>query len=340
VIAVLLAVALSTLTYKFIEKPIRFGLRSIHIYYRNGALFLSMMMIVFFGCISYANNGLDMRQFAKNYQFIYQQLQWDKWLDLNCLNTYKQTPCLLSGSEPKVFIWGDSHANHLYPGLVKVSKEDILATGVCPPLLDIEMRVTKNQKSHFCISENFPRKNLNIIESNPNLKTIILASYWSPLLTGKIENANERASWGSYKLVSNIADEENLLSEDLVYRGLARLINAIPADRKILFVRDAPSLSVDIRGKCLQRLANDKKLWEECAISRSIYLKQRLKETELVEKLQRDFPRVLIIDPINQFCDENNCYLVKDGIVRLRDHHHLSKSGSELVSQEIILHLK
>lgn len=73
----------------------------------------------------------------------------------------------------------------------------------------------------------------------------------------------------------------------------------------------------------------------DCVIPREQYEFQRAKENLFIKKIKIELSNVLIFDPINQFCDQTSCYLIKNGKAIFRDHNHISMYGSGLLGNEI-----
>ena len=66
-----------------------------------------------------------------------------------------------------------------------------------------------------------------------------------------------------------------------------------------------------------------RKEWEE----RQKYISERKNEIS---------DEVTIINPSDLFCDENSCYVVRDGVALYFDNHHMSVAGASLVAEEVI----
>jgi len=141
--AILLAIALAWLTYKLVEKPIRFGARS-----RASVTVLCLLMLVigYVGYAAYERDGYGSR-LPKIISAATKFNVTDEWRLHKCFlededsNTGFIDDCLDRDKKPLIFLWGDSYAAALYPGL-KALKETRgvgiaqFTASACPPLMD------------------------------------------------------------------------------------------------------------------------------------------------------------------------------------------------------------
>jgi len=185
---VLVAIALAWLTYAFVEKPIRWGRWS-----RKGSravlpLVLAMTVSGVLGCTIYANGGMEgygyrspeKSAFAEYFKdaapdwhyFTEHHLLQNLRKDCDFYNTeemmvghstdipreHLSDSCYKRDTTRKkaVFLWGDSHAQHLYYGLNRQMPKDwqvmIVATSGCTPALVDEAHVAPRQS---CSTSNF-----------------------------------------------------------------------------------------------------------------------------------------------------------------------------------------
>lgn len=178
--AVIAAFILATLTYHFIEKPLRYGSR---LKLKTTGLCLGMVVVGVIGIWIVQNSGISQR-FPPLIQGII-SLKYDTTA------AYREKTCFLkennesvfgdcvSGAKdaasPSLFLWGDSHAAHLYPGIshtfASTHRITQLTSGGCPPILNYAMKERPN-----CISINneiFER----IKKERPT--RVIMSAVWS-----------------------------------------------------------------------------------------------------------------------------------------------------------------
>ena len=331
VAAVALSIVLAWLTYRFVERPIRFGKGGKS---KATILVVAMVVVGFLGYGTYKSDGFVERSIVTNNRFLL-DLEWPYWTDQECADRYNVSPCQVSNSSPQLMIIGDSHGNHLYPGLVAALRSNlgVYSGGTCTPVQGIKIYVNNNP-GHPCKVNNYLPHNFKILDNNPSIETVVISSHWRPVLDGKTLNAEEGDGWSGLRVASIYPEESGLSAEDLIYKGLKRTILKL-LDRKvdILFVRDTPDFDVDIRDLCAKRFssfdAND------CRLPRDLFDLRKVRENRLVERLKSDFPSLKVFDPFNIFCNSIKCDLVIDSNPLYRDNHHLSKYGSELLGKAI-----
>jgi hypothetical protein len=121
--AVLLSVVLAWLTYRFIERPIRFGK---HWRLKVKMMVFTLAVIGSIGYWVYREDGLHSRAIITHNEKVNLLLEgtfWKYTANENCVKNFGNTFtswCMLSedSQEPTILLLGDSFANNLYPGLV------------------------------------------------------------------------------------------------------------------------------------------------------------------------------------------------------------------------------
>ncbi len=172
----LLSFLLAVLTYKFIECKIRYRKEKIV----PPLLLLIFISIGFAGFLIYKKDGL-INRFSKELSPIFylksnaQEMRYEKCFlnDKGQDSSSFQEECFEGNykNKPLIFLWGDSHAAHLYPGLLSLQQANHgfglaqFNVGSCPPILGNEFAYLGNK---FCKKNNdyiFQK----IISLKPNL---------------------------------------------------------------------------------------------------------------------------------------------------------------------------
>ena len=182
-LGLLIAVALSYLTYRFIEKPIRFGKSPKWQQRKTIALIIVMLAIGGVGYNTHARDGLAFR-FSKAIQSLL-RYRYDGYKEAVREGTCDLLPYQSQGDfsdcgvtrdmkKKTIFLWGDSHAAHLYSGLHTQFGGDFniiqRTASNCPPIIGLEVRYI-----NFCKTIN--DANLELIR-NEKPDIVILSANW------------------------------------------------------------------------------------------------------------------------------------------------------------------
>ena len=317
--AVLLSFLLAWATYRFVEQPIRTGGRT---RLKTAGLCAALTAIGAVGALVFIDAGVPSRQVSQMNARVERNLAWDYWADEACVARFKETPCQVNAEHPQVMLLGDSHANSLYPGLTQIDHPLLVVwVGACGPLDSVDQEVTRNADKFACTGKNYVGVNERILETLPSIRVVVISAVWRRYITGEVRNDREREEWGSLNLVAKLPEEKDLSRVDLMVNGLARTVfYAKSLGKTVIFVRDVPDIAEELRSHC--------KLDRDCSIPRAEVDQRRAAENELLKRLLERYPDLLVFDPLPRLCDAERCYLMRDGHLLYRDHHHLSLDGS------------
>lgn len=335
IIAVFTATILSWLTYQLIEKPVRFKITRKE---KPLALFLIMAIIGVTGFSIFKDDGISSRSIMTTLT-----------QKSNELNTYQLTGCknndLLSQdmswcnktdeSKPEdIVLWGDSHAEHLFPGIKHVSEQNWLLLGrhSCPPILGAKAWLTNTSKDSC---ERANNKAMEMILQS-NVKTVVLASLGNLYISTNGITPEHALINDSNPNNRYVIGEENdvTLKRELFTAAMIRSVRTLlDAGKHVIIVKDTPEFLVDPRA-CLIRPFKISK--QNCDIQTSQFEERSTEYNALLAELKAMSADVKVFDPSSLFCDEKNCTQSDSEHEYFRDGHHLSEAGSIKVASALI----
>ncbi len=326
--AVVAAVLLAWVTYRYIEPPLRYGKHSTA---KAVGLFVVLAAIGFGGYALYKSNGFPQR--------IAQETTEVAQIDLKKLRGESQArceaiflewkkqdqKCLLQDEDGKnsIAILGDSHANHLFDGLATVQSKysvEIYPGNCAAPLLDITTRANDlhdgepRGEAYLRHKDAYER-----IAQNPAIRAVVLA----------------HRPWCSGAGIIDHRHPEEKDAAKILRDGLTRTFEMMQkSGKKVIVLLDDPQLPFN-PSRCVVRPFLGGK---ECQFPRDNWNNRPFKK--LYESAVRDvaphFSNVTIIDLADTLCDKTTCYAVRNHAVLYRDDNHLSDAGSRLVAPVIV----
>lgn len=334
---VLLAFLLAWLTYRWVERPIRFGRKT---WVKTAALCVTLLCIVAFGSYVRLMQGMPERIADKRLD---QQLAWpvDKSGIMECLRAHpwaKGGYCQFTyRGQPDVVVIGDSHASHLFLGLDEALKQKgghalLLGKPGCLPFLDTDSHSSKLALE--CMRT--VNAGLKMAAAEPSVHTVILAGRW-PVYFHGVGFGDEGQNQGLHLEAASLPPGTS--NAELFERGLQRTLEyLLEHGKKVVFVMSVPELGFDPRGcfdietPLVTRHANP----VPCAVSRSEYDNRVIGYRTAVDAVLARFPAVSVFDPQPQLCDANSCRAMQAGTLLYLDDDHLSVAGSRLLGRSVV----
>ena len=326
--AVGIAILLAWITYRLVEKPVRFGAKG-----RPATVVLTLLMLAlgFLGYNTYVRDGLEFRNkvFQQNKgQIKYQESFYENDICRQMHPDFRGFYCFVTDADrPTIQILGDSHANRLVMGLTKFTDEKILQIGHhgCPPFIDIAAVEPGLTQDECAESTNYA---INFAANTASIKTVVM-TFAGAKYIGE----------GRYFEVSERGRPRSTFTNETLAKAMRKTFDQLRAKGKgIVFVYDNPEISFDPNtcidgGRPLRLIRRDVR--NPCGITRDEFVKSQQEYRSLVQSVLKDYPDIKVVDAAAATCDNALCYGVKDGAVLYRDGNHLSFGGSLLVGREI-----
>lgn len=309
---VLISIFLAWITYKFVEKPIRFSKKNSVVF----ILLAFMTILLFAGILIERNQGFSIR-YPKIYQKLlidHDEIEYKKWhQSIREKRCFLETDadqkfsgeCVESG-KPLIAIFGDSHAASLYPGLKNLQETEKFGIAqftqsACPPLLKINSPARRN-----CLY-----KNEEIIEILKELKPEILILH---------------AAWkhGNYPLTNEQLSE-------LVKSTFEKYKEIFP-NTKIIVISTVPWWSISLKRVILRafKLSANKNELPDVMQKAELH-----NDVDLVLKKWADFYGFNYISPVDLLCKEDKCLTrINEELIAI-DNSHFSVEGSKYFIERI-----
>ncbi|VVP59442.1 hypothetical protein PS903_05949 [Pseudomonas fluorescens] len=329
--AVLLSIVLAWLTYKLVERPIRFGGHNKKKLY---TLSLLMMICGITGYITFKVDGFESREgLRKTAGFVELTKEYPHmpYRNETCDSLHSELKslffCLISKkSPPEVLILGDSHSNQYYKSLSrKLPNMSVMNLGIqrCLPFSSATYMSTNNCEPKIAAAIKFA------IEA-PSIKTIYVAGYWSSLASGGFAVENE-----NYRQPRPLTDKD---ASSFVEAGKKFLSIMANSGKEIIFINDVPDLNFNVRSCFDSRplVIEKKKIRDKCGISRSIYNERYKVYADMLSTLTTNTPSVKVYNPIGLFCDNELCKATIDGKPLYYNSDHLTIFGADLVVDDLL----
>lgn len=332
-LALVLSLILSVLTYAVVERRIRF----------LGWKYTSVLLVVVVLVISavsmniYSRNGLsfrlrgnqsEMNIFEWRTRGLHYSSECERSLDVGSEVTF----CLRSTKAPPgVALVGDSHANHLYHGLAERFSSDSrslinIGIGGCHPYYDFELYASG--VAHGCAAK--MNAVIDYVVREKSIHTVILSSHHTL--------SEFEARGGKFELAyRGLRDRSNLATYQAALANTLSMLLA--AGKKVVFVLDVPIQQINPKS-CLQRKIlplREVSGPERCTLSPAEFEKDYSTYKRLVLDVLVKYPDILVWNIPDALCNQSGCPIIRDEKILYRDRNHLSLEGSLFVGERFSL---
>lgn len=309
---VLASFVLATMTYHWLEKPVRKLPRKWSI----AALLACMVLLGLLGKNIFDREGLaDIRyrgMIALNSDAQKDFMDWEKSglvTEKTCDIPFQfpgRSYCVKKHPElpPSAAVIGDSHAFHAYWGLAEVldqAGENLIGIGrgACVPFVDYAL----GSDTDLC--QPHINRMLAYAADDPKIKKVFL------IFRGRY-----------------LPNQAGAVAAQQFHDGLERTLRRLQdAGKQVYYFLPVVETGFDPR-LCLGGLPFGRQSPQSCALSRSADAGHfQLLYKEAVAVLAR-YPKVQLIDPNNYLCQGDACPVVREGRAMFKDENHLSYPGS------------
>jgi peptidoglycan/LPS O-acetylase OafA/YrhL len=329
------ALLLATLTYRYIELPMRSLLRP-----RTAVIGLgSIMAVLSFASLGVlASDGFPHRPALGYVTVAEAQMKREPDADESCRRLFPQGSapayCRQHNPGPRMIgIIGDSHAHVLFPGFSEQAERAgygvlLLANSGCPPLEGTVTGKTESERNG-CVRS--VEKILSELQGDERIKHIIVATRGPIYLTGKGYGTAEADYDHPPIAYMNPTSQKFRVGIDPFRDGLfATLRRLSDSGRTVTYFLQPPELGVPSRD-CLGRpLEFGSKA--TCALPVVQYKKRMGEYRAIVAEAKAKFPSMSVWDPQPLFCDAEFCQGLIEDKLMYADDDHLSVEGSRRVA--------
>jgi len=300
--AVLLSIFLAWLTYRWIEKPLRFG-RENKIVLR---LLAGMGSMALLGLVTAWGRGLDwrlgsqnkeLREIVSNPERKVTGIPCAEYVEELKSLSFKDGLCTLSKEgPPTMVVVGDSHTIQYQDAFFKLFPEESVLLLAEPHCLPFTSEKLMNQECREKIDSL-----VKLLENQESVKSVYLAGYWGYLMSG---------GFGKYERAWRLPQELTQASEMSFTENAIKVLDAaVSNNRQVILMKDIPDLDFDVRACFDIRPARltKKMMRKDCWMSQKSFEARRKVSEKVMDKLASQFPKIKVFDPRPLFCDGEKC---------------------------------
>lgn len=334
IIGLVCTLIFSILTYKFVERPFRYGSRGL---LKSIVLVTALFLVGFFGLNTYDRDGLPNRTFVKiNSVPVGFDGGSGGFLKDECglvdpAKSYKFRHCISdTRNEPIYALYGDSKAGSLYTGLIRTSSPEgrWLVIGGNGPNGSPGSTLTEQELTNP--SDGHSSLGIEAIARNPKIKAVVVATATRGLFPR--EGYGFKTSSETYN--ASLAGMTNLVKK-LVLSGKHVVLlvdNPTFPDPKSCLIRTS---SLDSLNKIYPERYEGV---AECDLKYTEHVQTTKDYRRLLSEIKLKYPNsVYIFDTATYLCDseKDKCYLDIEGRSLYDDGDHISDFASGLIGKPL-----
>ncbi len=325
--AVAVSLLLAWLTYRLVERPLRFGKAGRG---KVAALVGLMAIVGSVGFDTFRREGYDFRASVQGFANNKNELVRTPATDPECLEYVGTTAPLFpycrftrAGGAETVAVIGDSHAHVAYPGIADSLRAMgintvLLANSGCPPLLGVPIPGRTDPDPRAC--QHRIDELLEVVLRRGDIRRVVFVARGPIYFTGTVPLSGDRDVLRGSAV--SLAEYQ---------AGTQRTIDRLVAGGKAVFyVTENPELS-SLPAACIVRPLRVHA--KDCRVERTSVLSRQGDYLAMVEALSG----ATVIEGIAIFCPTERCLVFDSaGALLYADDHHLSVAGSRFQARAVL----
>lgn len=317
-----LSFLLAWASYRLIEKPLRYSRSKLTPF----GLILALLGTGGVGFIILQQHGVPSRSEA--FQNLVDTSQWGHSLKVACPEGLggPGTHCVSNSRQYNIAVLGDSHAYNVFFALAHRYEESQigvqgLTKEACPPLYGVETLRAGMDKCQASTEAN-----VDYVVSSESITQVYLSS-----MAQYLEPGQKLYRMGSPDIPYSINNSE-------AFRwGLEQTIDRLlAADKEVILVFDWPRIYFDPKS-CVSirpaRLLG--KIRSDCHVPKDEFLEKNSNYRELLYSVLKAYPSIKYWDTSKALCDENLCWVRRNGVTYYADRNHMSLNGSKYLGDHL-----
>ncbi|MBA2652919.1 MAG: acyltransferase [Tatlockia sp.] len=331
--AIIISIFLAWLTYRFIEKPVRFGKGSSSL--KTVFLVLFMSFIGYMGLSIYGHQGFESRFKNLNELNALITLISKPYPLINNFDCRAAIPelknfdfdggCRLSKeTAPEILFLGDSHTHQYFNAIFKSFPTKTVMMVVqtsCLPFASSNFLQGECREKYKAI--------LSFLESNTTIKKVYLSGHWAYLMSGGFGKTGD--NWRNAKAI----DAKG--AQSFTENGRHFLAAILKTNKEVIFLKDIPDLDFNIKSCFKIRPFQLSSLHrKECWLDYAKYRKRNADYDKVIAELLAGFPKVKIYNPRPLFCKNNKCIVQDNLLPYYFNGDHLNHHGADFVFKDLL----
>ncbi len=328
--AVLLALLLAWLSYRYWERWLRFHpWRRLPLALLGAGLLLALVALY----VKHEDGIAGRAGFAREAQQMFAPTRWET---KGCKARFgiQEGHCLALAPEAEklVFLLGDSHARALAQGFPALARNQdtplgwvSLGQSGCLPFKGLQ-RLDRGENKECPPPVD---RALELATGEAASQVVVISARYAIYHSGQGFGANEHYQ---VQLHFETPGQPPIDSNPEAFQaGLRATLTLLRQHGKqVIFMQQVPELGFSPR-RCVGRPLSLGADPERCQVPRAQVEQRQAGYRQAVARVLQDFPEVRVFDPLEHLCDQENCYARKDGQLLYRDDDHLNRRGAEFI---------